>query len=512
MQVRDIPLPPRIGERPKMRRSFTIALAIPFLLAGLCTAQVTANTFEGIDASQIKSAGLGIDPNGAIGTKQYMEWADVAFQGFDKTTGAWVYSAGPMPGDTPWRSNNMPDCYGPSGNVQLNFDHLASRWVIGRRQSGSGAYFYCIAVSNTDDLTASGFKWYTYELPLASILGSNSRGHLFYPDYPKIGTWLDGYYVTIDLEDVDNGFAEVGTVVCAFDRATMLTGGTMRKPQCFRYPNPPNGIFRAHSLEPADIEGKIAPPAGAAEYFVSLQNPAQGQSTAKNLNEWIFHVDWATPANSTFTGPISVGVNTYTQGCFNINNVTNTVCVPEPSTATTHLYIDSVGDRMMQRLTYRRFTGANAYQSWLVSTTVQVGSIPLSQTGIRFYELRSNGTSNTGTITYNDPNYRFMPSIAQDKVGNLAVGYSVSGTAMHPSIAASYLNLQKRTLPTELALWSGIADEENSFQWGVYSSMTVDPVDDCTFWYVNEYFDTNQVGSAVNWKTRIANFKLPNCQ
>jgi hypothetical protein len=494
-----------------MRHSLIVGLIVSFLLAGLCTAQVTVNTFEGIDASQITSAGLGIDPNGAVGTKQYMEWADVSYQGFNKTTGAWVYASGPVPGDTPWRTNNMPDCYGPSGNVQLNFDHIASRWVIGRRQSGSGAYFYCIAVSNTDDLSASNFAWYTYELPLNSVLGTNSHGHVFYPDYPKIGTWIDGYYVTIDLEDPDNGFAEVGVVACAFDRTTMLTGGTMRKPQCFRYPNPPNGIFRAHSLEPADIDGLIAPQLGTPEYFASLQNPAQGQSTANNMNEWVFKVNWATPTNSTFTGPISVGVGTYTQGCFNINNVTNTVCVPEPSSSVTHNYIDSVGDRLMQRLAYRRYTGANAYQSWLVSTTVQVGSTPLSQTGVRFYELRDKGTGNVGTITANDSNYRFMPSIAQDKVGNMAVGYSVSGTSTHPSIAASYLNLQQRTAATEIDLWNGTADEENAFTWGVYTSMTVDPVDDCTFWYVNEYFDTNQVGSAVDWQTRIANFKLPNC-
>ena len=493
-----------------MCRSLKLSFAVFFLLAGLCAAQVTVTTFEGIDASEFPGATLGIDPNGAVGTKQYMEWADVVYQGYNKTTGAPIYPA-PLSGNTPWESNNMPDCYGVSGNVQLNFDHLASRWVIGRRQSSNGVYFYCIAVSNTDDLTASNFAWYTYELPLASILGTNSHGHTYFPDYPKIGTWIDAYYTTIDLEDPDNGYAEVGVVVCAFDRTTMLTGGTMRTPQCFRYPNPPTGaLFRAHSLEPADIDGVIAPPTGTPEYFASLENPAQGQSTAKTMNEWIFKVNWTTPANSTFTGPISVGVATYTQGCFNSSNVTNTVCVPEPSTAVTHNYIDSVGDRLMQRLTYRNF-GAGAYQSWLFSTTSQVGSTPLSQTGIRYYELRNVGTGNTGIITHNDGNYRFMPSVAQDHVGNMAVGYSISGTSMHPGIAASYLNLQKRTAQTEITLWDGTADEENAFTWGVYTSMTVDPVDDCTFWYVNEYFDTNQIGNAVDWQTRISNFKLPTC-
>ncbi len=97
----------------------------------------------------------------------------------------------------------------------------------------------------------------------------------YYPDYPKIGTWSDGYYVAIDVEDPDN-FAEVGIIACAFDRTTMLTGGTMRTPQCFKVATNPNSVFRAHSLEPADIEGTVAPPTGEAEYFVSIQNPADG--------------------------------------------------------------------------------------------------------------------------------------------------------------------------------------------------------------------------------------------
>ena len=497
-----------------MRSCFQISILVLALFGALASAQVTVTTFEGIDASQYSGASLGVDPNGAVGTKQYLEWTDHVYQGFNKVTGAPVYISGPVQGDTPWRSNNMPDCYGGNGNVEILFDHLASRWIIGRRQ-GAGTYFYCIAVSNTDDLTSPTFKWFTYELPLNSVLGQNNSNPpvTYFPDYPKIGTWADGYYVTIDLENPTNGFNEVGVVVCAFDRASMLTGATMRPPQCKRTPNPPNptGVFLAHSLEPADIEGKIAPPAGAPEYFVSMQNPAKGQTTANFLNVWTFQVNWTTPSNSKFIGPTAMTVPTYTPGCYFVNNPADTLCVPEPSSSTTGVVIDSVADRLMQRLAYRRYTGAHPYQSWLVSHAVQVGSGPQSNTGIRFYEYRDIGGGRTGTISYNDQLYRFMPSIAQDKMANMAVGYSVSGTTVHPSIAASYLNLKNNSLPTEISLFSGIADEQNSYHWGVYSSMTVDPVDDCTFWYVNEYFDTNQTGNHVNWQTRISNFKLPGC-
>jgi hypothetical protein len=494
-----------------MPRSIEKSVLVFLLFTGLACAQ-TVTTFEGIDASDYSSAGLSIDPNGAIGTKQYLEWTNAVYQGFDKVTGVQIFSA-PIVGDTPWRNNNMPDCYGPAGNVEVLFDHLASRWVIGRRQVQNGpTYFYCIAVSNTDDLTSPTFAWYTYELPLRTILGQKQGdGKTYYPDYPKIGTWIDGYYVTIDVEDPDN-FAEVGVIACAFDRTTMLTGGTMRTPQCFKDEPNETQAFRGHSLEPADIDGTIAPPTGEPEYFVSIQNPAVGQSVSNTLNQWSLKVNWTTPSSSTFNGPATLGVNPYTPGCFNINNVINTICVPEPSSAQTGIYIDSVGDRLMERLAYRRFTGTNKYQSWVVTQDIQTGSSPLSQTGIRWYEARDNGTFNTGTVgTNNDGIYRFMPSIAQDQVGNMALGYSVSNASLHPSIAAAYLNLQNRTLPTEIPLWGGTADEENSYHWGVYTSMTIDPVDDCTFWYVNEYFDTNQIGNAVTWQTRISHFSLSNC-
>jgi len=107
--------------------------------------------------------------------------------------------------------------------------------------------------------------------------------------------------------------------------------------------------------------------------------------------------------------------------------------------------------------------------------------------------------------------FRLMPSIAQDRIGEAVIGYSVSSASTHPGIRASWWSLGSLTAPTEFSLFSGIADEENASQWGDYTSLTVDPVDGCTFWYVNEYFAQNQIGSQRNWNTRISNFKLPGC-
>jgi len=102
--------------------------------------------------------------------------------------------------------------------------------------------------------------------------------------------------------------------------------------------------------------------------------------------------------------------------------------------------------------------------------------------------------------------------MAQDKDGNAAVGYSVSSSLTHPGIRASWWNLPNHTAPVEKGIQGGGGDEENAKNWGDYTSMTVDPVDDCTFWYVNQYFAQNETGNQINWNTRIANFKVPSCR
>ncbi len=233
-------------------------------------------------------------------------------------------------------------------------------------------------------------------------------------------------------------------------------------------------------------------------------------TTSDTFNLWQFHVDWSTPANSTFTQS-TVPVTAYTPGCYLPSTPVNTICVPEPSTSTTGQHIDSVGDRLMFRFAYRNF---GTYQSYLVSHTVQTGTGSGSQTGIRWYELRGNGVPalyQSGTVSPDLSLYRFMPSIAQDQSGNAAIGYSVSSSSVHPGLSASWWSLTAQTAPTEISLFSGAGDEENAFNWGDYSSMTVDPVGGCAFWYVNQYLAANQTGTATIWKTRVSKFSLATC-
>jgi hypothetical protein len=215
-------------------------------LAPLIHAQ-TVNSFEGIDASQLLQPEYAVDANGAVGTKQFMEYVNVYFQAYDKVTFSPVWAA-PQPLQTLWQKNGIADCNSISGDGMIIFDRLAQRWVVAAHTSSTNNYNYCVAISSTDDLTSGSLAWYTYVFPLNSVLGTNAEGNVYFPDWPKIGTWQDAYYVAIDLNDINHLYREVGVLVCALDRADMLVNGTALSPICFSNPNPVTGnIYLAHS-------------------------------------------------------------------------------------------------------------------------------------------------------------------------------------------------------------------------------------------------------------------------
>ncbi len=496
-----------------MTKSRTCALFLLFLAVSSLSVPLSAQTvtsFDGMSASQLGRPQLTVDPDGAVGTKQFMEYVNFYYQGYDKTSFAQVWST-PQVGTTPWTNAGLTNCYNISGNGVITFDRLASRWVFGAHSANSNNYYYCIAISNTDDLSSATFAWNAYAIPLNSFLGTNPQGNVYFPDWPRLGVWSDAYYLTIDLNDVNQSYKEVGVVVCALDRTNMLTGGTPRSPQCFSNPTTVTGsLYLGHSLIPAEVEGTNPPPAGRNEYLLSIQNPPNDgvTTTSTSLNLWSFHVDWTTPANSTFTQSL-LTVPSYRPGCYLAKLPLNTACVPESTTATTGQHLDSVGDRLEPRFSYRNF---GVYESFLMSHAVQVAATT-KQTGIRWYELRGAGTPSlyqSRTVSPDQSLYRFVPSITQDTQGNAGVGYSVSSATTHPSISASWWNLTNQTAATELPLFAGTGDQENTPNWGSYTSMTVDPVDGCTFWYVNQYDPVNQT-TGTAWNTRIANFKVPTC-
>jgi hypothetical protein len=415
------------------------------------------------------------DTNGAVGATQYVQIVNSSFAVFDKTTKAVVY--GPVGTNTLWSGFGGPCEADNDGDAVANYDKAAGRWVISQFAVTAAPYFQCVAISQTSDATGG---YYRYAFSYGSV----------FPDYPKIGIWPDGYYIAFNMF-TGNTFS--GAKLCAYDRSKMLTGAAATQ-QCFQLSSSFGGVL------PSDVDGTTAPPAGSPNYLVNFG--------ASKLNLWKFHTDWTTPANTTLTGPTAIPVAAFTAAC------SGGTCIPQPGV---RQQLDSLADRLMYRFAYRNFTGTGAHEALVVTHSVKVGTNKKNPyTGIRWYEIRSPGTTPVvfQQSTYApDTNYRWMGSAAMDKQGNLAVGYSVSSSSVYPAIryTGRLVTDTLNTLQTEVSIveGSGAQSGSNLARWGDYSAMSVDPVDDCTFWYTNEYLKTT---GAFNWSTRIASVKFTGCQ
>ena len=407
------------------------------------------------------------DTNGAVGATQYVQWVNASFAVFDKVTGAKLL--GPIKGNTLWSGFGGGCQTNNNGDPVVQYDKLADRWVMSQFSVSTTPYLQCVAVSQTSDATGA---WYRY---------SFSYGNTLFDDYPKMGVWPDAYYETFNM--FQNGQTYVGPDACAYDRNRMLSGLSATQ-VCFQR------SAAIGPLLPADLDGTTPPPPGSPNYLLTY-----GTNT---LDLYKFHVDFVIPANSTFTGPTHIGVAAFSPLCG------GGTCVLQPSTTTR---LDSLADRLMYRLAYRNF---GSHESLVVSHSVVAGS----SGGVRWYEIQN--PSGTPVVaqqsTYApDANYRWMGSIAMDQAGNLAIGYSKSSSTVSPSVAfAGRLATDPvNTLQSETIAVNGSGSQTGGLtRWGDYSALTVDPVDDCTFWYTQEYMKTT---GSFNWNTRIANFKFPNC-
>jgi hypothetical protein len=310
-------------------------------------------------------------------------------------------------------------------------------------------------------------------------------------DYPHLGVWPDGYYMAANIFNV-LGTAFLGPQPFVFDRTKMLVGDPTATSQT-------RGIIGGSGEEtflPADLDGIIPPPVGDPNHFVAFP-----QSSPLIYKVWAYHVDFVTPANSTFTVEASVPAASFTSLC-----PTTRACVPQlGSTAN----LDAIADRMMFRNAYRRFT--DGHESLLDNYTVSANSVA----GIRWIELRRTQPGNWGIFqqsTYQpDTTWRWMGSIGSDNQGNIALGFSASSNSINPQIryAGRLTTDPLNVLSGEQHLFDGTGSQTGtSNRWGDYSDLTVDPVDDCTFYYTNEYYPTT---TSFNWRTRIGYFKFAEC-
>ncbi|MEZ4360027.1 MAG: proprotein convertase P-domain-containing protein [Kofleriaceae bacterium] len=418
----------------------------------------------GLDGFIVQSAPP--DTVGDIGPNHYVQVVNFSLAVFSRT-GALVL--GPVETRRLWDGFGGACATTNDGDATVRYDRIARRWVIGQFSvnGGQGPFYQCVAVSTSDDPTGS---YNRYQFSFAA-----------FNDYPKMALWPNAYYFTFNLFQ-NNEFT--GSKLCAMDRAKMLAGGAATM-HCFRTTADYGGLLAA------DLDGAAA---------LGKKDPTHLVAFGTNeLLLWKMHADFLAPINSYFTGPVSLPVAPFAPLC------TDSPCVRQPGTAQG---LDSLGDRLMNRAAYRRLP---THESLVVSHAVQAAATG----GVRWYELRDlNGTPTVyqqGTYAP-DSSYRFMSSIAMDGVGNIAMGYANASSALSPGIRYTG-RLTNDPLGTmgqgEGTLVAGFGAQTGGLsRYGDYSSLTVDPVDDCTFWYTQEYIGAT---GSFNWRTRVGSFRFASC-
>jgi len=441
------------------------------------------NTTAGLNFAGVGNGDYGFSPdaappdtNGAVGATQYVQWVNESFAVFDKTTGGLVH--GPVRGNTVFANLGGPCAANNDGDPIVQYDKANGRWILTQFSVSTTPYLQCVAVSTTSDATGA-YNLYSF-----------NYGNQF-PDYPKLGVWPDAYYITFNI--FNNGQTFAGSKLCAYDGAAMRAGAAATQ-VCFQLGNSFGGVL------PGDLDGATAPPAGAPAPFINFGS--------NSLNLWRFHVNFAAPASSTLTGPLNVAVAAFTPAC------SGGTCIAQPGTSNR---LDSLADRLMYRFAYRNGSTASAAETAVVNHSVKVSGNKHSQVvGVRWYQL-GNLTSGTPVLVQQgtfspDGNSRWMGSIAMDKAGNIAVGYSTSSSNVFPSIGITgrVPTDPPGTLQAENTVFAGTGSQTGSLhRWGDYSAMTLDPGDDCTFFYTTEYL---KASGSFNWSTRIASFKFPGCR
>lgn len=432
----------------------------------------TSVNFDGIPDN---SGVIPPDDDGSIGSTQYVELINSQLAVYSKS-GAILL--GPENTNTLWSGFGGGCQTNNDGDGTILWDTMAQRWVVQQFSVSTTPYLDCVAVSTSSDATGT---WNRASFQFAS-----------FPDYPKTGVWPDAYYATFNLFN-SSGTTGLGAEVCAFDR-TALINGTAPTSQCTMATS-----SGETTLLPATMDGTTQPAAGTPEWLVSIS-----PTSSNALSYWRYHIDWTTPANSSLSSATDLPVAAFSEACGGPGT-----CIPQPGTTQR---LDSLGDRLMFRLQYRNF---GDHESVVVSHSITAGS----SVGERWYELRPSGSSlavfQQGTYAP-DNTYRWMGSIAMDKSGDMALGFSTSSSSLHPGLAYTgrLVGDVAGTMPQgEATIFTGAGSQipgagQPGNRWGDYSEMTVDPTDDCTFWYVNEYIPSN---GNFNWHTRIASFKFPSC-
>ncbi len=449
------------------------------------------------------SCGSGWPPdiNGDVGLNNYIEAVNTSYAIYSKTGTLQASFAE----DALWSSGGANPCNGDSqGDPVVLYDTLADRWILSHfafAVSGGvevAPFYQCIAVSKTGDPVSGG--WWLYPIRTDTGVAGQPPTNTF-NDYGKFGLWTDCLYFAANGYLMPGG-AFSGTEFGSFSRSDMYAGAALTGTIGFIA-----STTNPFTMIPSNLRGTSAgalPPSGTPNYFVS-----------ESQTLFTYEVRKFTPGPNCGAGGTLGAATNVSQTSYTFLGTNN---VAQPNTA---IGLDNLGDRLMQKVQYRKVGSA---ESLWVTHSVQVGSTVRPQ----WAQIDvTGGTISTTPVQQQiySPDTtlnRWMGSIAADSAGNAALGYSTSnGTSPNfPSIAYSgrLATDPLGTLPqTEMQLVAGSGSQTNNcggapcHRWGDYTAMTVDPVDDCTFWYTNQYYSSQANGTSGNWQTRIGSFKFPSC-
>jgi hypothetical protein len=464
------PVRPITAKRDQLMETQARAMRVPVVPAiSDPHLNLDGNTFSGVNPP---------DTVGDVGRKYYIQMINGSsgstFTVYDKTSGSIV--AGPTDLD----SLGTDVCANGNGDPIVLYDHLANRWILSEF-APKGDNTLCVYVSMTDDPTTGG--WYGYNFKAES-----------FPDYPKYAVWPDAYYLASN---------ESSPTVYAFDRSAMLAG----KPATFQsFTAPSLSGFQFQSLQPGDLDGNITPPEGSPNYFIrhrddEAHNHTDNDPDADFLEIFEFQANFEDPANATFTGPFTIPIADFDS---ELCGFVSFSCFEQPSGENA---LDPLREVVMWRVQYRNF---DKYEALVGNMVTDVDAN--DRGGIRWFELRKSTADawrlfQEGTYAPNDVHNRWMGSIAMDRLGNIGLGFSVGSKELSASLryTGRLATDPSGTMPQPEKEFIEGKGSSTSVRWGDYSSLNVDPVDDCTYWYTGQY------AAEGLWKTRIGSFSFKGC-
>ena len=495
-EINVIRLPPKLIERGKQGQeaqlSQGVQLSSAFDLeptANTPTATLSVEGFSNDDNANVNNTRITPpDTNGDVGLTHYVQYVNLGWVFFNKDG---TRASAPMPGNVFWQGFGGVCESENAGDPIVVYDHLAGRWLFSQFTGTAIADGHqCVALSDGED-PAGPYTLYDF---VVSPNGFN--------DYPKIGVWPDGYYMT--THEFSPGFT--GVNVNIFDREAMLAGD-------------PNASFiqfqsidggDAFGAEVGHLEGPDLPPAGTCNRVVHATDVQSfGVPGSDRIRMWEVCADFDNPANSTLTEIAGVALPEFDQNLCGFSRD----CIDQPGAGP----LDGLAGFTMYRFNNRYFPSEGVLKS-VVTTNVDVGG---DRAGVMWVGLDINPTTGVasigdngdlvGVVDFNDGLNRWMGSASVDGVGNIGIGYTRSSSTSFPSI---YFTVHERgvdgpgQVQTEQVCVNGTGSTTGANRWADYASTSVDPADSCTFWHTNEYVETT---GSFEWNTRVCAFTLSSC-